>query len=60
MGAAICLLQVTAGTGATSSFVRLAALIVFVTVGVAVYMAGLQVLGVARIRDLLDAIRAKT
>jgi len=45
---------------AASSFGRLALLVVLVTLGVGVYLAALQLLGVAKLKDLISAVRART
>jgi pseudouridine-5'-phosphate glycosidase len=43
--------------GATGMLARLVLLIAFVTGGLGVYLAGLQLLGVARLGDLVTAVR---
>ncbi len=43
--------------GAGGSLLRLAMLVLLVAIGLAVYLASLQALGVARLRDLIAAIR---
>ena len=44
---------------AASSFGRLVLLVVLVTLGVAVYLAALRVLGVAKLKDLVAAVRQR-
>ena len=62
MGAALigaqALLASTLG-GSASTPVRITALMLLVGIGLLVYLASLQVLGVARLRDLISAIRHK-
>jgi putative peptidoglycan lipid II flippase len=43
----------------SGSLTRLALLAVLVALGLAVYLASLQLLGVARLRDLIAAVRAR-
>ena len=43
-----------------SQLVRLAALALLVATGLAVYLASIELLGVARLRDLLAAVRHRT
>jgi peptidoglycan biosynthesis protein MviN/MurJ (putative lipid II flippase) len=45
--------------GASGSLARLALLAVLVALGLAVYLASLQLLGVARLRDLIAAVRTR-
>jgi putative peptidoglycan lipid II flippase len=45
--------------GASGSLARLALLVVLVALGLAVYLASLELLGVARLRDLVAALRAR-
>ena len=45
--------------GASGSLARLALLVVLVALGLAVYLASLELLGVARLRDLVAAVRAR-
>ncbi|MET0632400.1 MAG: lipid II flippase MurJ [Xanthobacteraceae bacterium] len=45
--------------GASGSLARLALLVVLVALGLAVYLASLELLGVARLRDLIAAVRAR-
>jgi hypothetical protein len=46
--------------GSGSQLVRFGALMLLVAVGLAAYLGGLQVLGVARLRDLIRAVREGT
>jgi hypothetical protein len=61
MGVAVAAGDVVAGaffpTLATSSGGRLLLLAALVTLGLAVYVAALQILGVARLKDLFAALR---
>jgi len=45
--------------GASGSLARLALLVLLVALGLAVYLASLELLGVARLRDLVAAVRAR-
>jgi putative peptidoglycan lipid II flippase len=45
--------------GASGSLTRLVLLVVLVALGLAVYLASLELLGVARLRDLIAAVRAR-
>jgi putative peptidoglycan lipid II flippase len=45
--------------GAGGSLARLALLVLLVALGLAVYLASLELLGVARLRDLIAAVRAR-
>ena len=46
--------------GSSSQLIRLGALALLVAVGLAAYLGGLQLLGVARLRDLIRAVREGT
>jgi len=60
MGAVIACATYASGTTAHSSSIRLIILIALVLLGIAIYLASLQLLGVAKVKDLATAVRQRT
>ncbi|HXX06720.1 MAG TPA: murein biosynthesis integral membrane protein MurJ [Pseudolabrys sp.] len=60
MAAAVACVAYLSGTAPHMSLIKLIILIALVLLGIAIYLASLQLLGVAKVRDLAAAVRHRT
>ena len=60
MAAAVACTSYLSGTTAHTSSIKLILLIALVMLGLAIYLVSLQLLGVAKVKDLVAAVRQRT